>query len=109
MSVPHYLAKLLRGGGRRQQATVRQPMRSRLALEALEDRQLLSTLTVTSAADHGPGTLRRAIVSAKSGDTIHFSPSLNGQTIGLTSGELKITKSLNIQGPGIASQLGIAS
>src|SRR5439155_11614626 len=34
------------------------------------------------------------------GDTIVFAPSLNGQTITLTSGELAIAKSLNIQGPG---------
>src|SRR6516164_3753690 len=108
MSVPSYLAKLFRGGSRRKQAPVRKPMRSRLALEALEDRQLLSILTVTSAADEGPGTLRQTIAVAESGDTIQFSPSLNGQTISLTSGELQLTRSLNIQGPG-ASNLGIAS
>src|SRR5262249_19668573 len=108
MSVPSFLAKLLRGGRRRKQAPVRKPMRSWLALEALEDRQLLSTLTVTSAADDGPGTLRQTIAVARNGDTIQFSPDLNGQTISLTSGELPITKSLNIQGPD-ASKLGITS
>jgi hypothetical protein len=68
--------------------------------ERLDDRQLLSTLTVTNAADGGPGSLRQAITSAHGGDTIQFGASLNGQTIGLTSGELAITKSLSIQGPG---------
>src|SRR5262249_8355744 len=60
MSVTSYLAKLLRGG-RRKQTPVRRAMRSRLALEVLEDRQLLSTLTVTSVADDGEGTLRQTI------------------------------------------------
>jgi hypothetical protein len=78
-----------------------------VALEALESRQLPSTLTVTSAADDGPGTLRQTIAVAESGDTIQFSPDL-GRGIGLTSGELQITRSLNIQGPGVGN-LGIGS
>jgi hypothetical protein len=41
--------------------------------ERLDDRQLLSTLTVTSAADCGAGSLRAAIASAHSGDTITLS------------------------------------
>src|SRR5262249_4171949 len=79
-----------------------------LTLQTLEDRQLLSILTVTSADDDGAGTLRQAIALANSGDTIQFSSSLNGQTISLTSGELQITKNLTIEGPG-ASDLDIAS
>jgi len=35
-----------------------------LRFEALEDRQLLSTFTVTNATDGGPGSLRRAILDA---------------------------------------------
>jgi hypothetical protein len=46
MSVPSHLVKLFRGGGRRKQAPVRKSMRPRLALEALEDRQLLSASTL---------------------------------------------------------------
>jgi hypothetical protein len=57
-------------------------------------------LTVTSAADSGPGSLRSEIALAQSGDTIDFDPSLAGQTITLTSGELAITKSLDIEGLG---------
>ncbi len=70
-------------------------------LEALEDRTVLSTLTVTSSVDDVPGSLREAIKNTNSGDTINFAPSLNGQTITLnkTSGELLITKSLDIEGP----------
>jgi hypothetical protein len=64
-------------------------------------------LTVTSAADSGPGSLRSEIALAQSGDTITFDPGLAGQTITLTSGELAITKSLDIEGPG-ADQLTIS-
>jgi hypothetical protein len=70
-------------------------------LEALEDRTVPSTLTVTSAADDGcAGTLRAVIAAAQSGDTITFARSLRGQTITLTGGELAITKSLDIDGLG---------
>ena len=57
--------------------------------------------------DSGAGSLRADIAAAKANDTIVFAPSLNGQTITLTSGELDITKSLTIQGPG-ANQLAIS-
>src|SRR5262245_6901474 len=58
------------------------------------------SLTVSSAADSGPGSLRAAIAAAQSGDTIRFDPRLAGQTITLTGGELAITKSLDIEGLG---------
>jgi hypothetical protein len=80
--------------------------RFRPRLEVLEGRDVPSTLTVTSVADSGPGSLRAEIAAASSGDTIVFAPGLNG-TIILTSGELDITKSLTIQGPG-ASQLAVS-
>jgi hypothetical protein len=75
--------------------------------ERLEDRAVPSTLTVTSASDHGNGTLRAALVSASPGDTIQFAPQLSGQTITLNTGELVVTKSLSIQGPG-ANRLTIS-
>jgi len=40
--------------------------------------------------DSGAGTLRAEIAAAHNGDTLLFAPSLNGQTITLTSGELLI-------------------
>jgi hypothetical protein len=68
-----------------------------------------STLTVTNNLDNGSaGSLRAEIAAANPGDTINFAPSLNGQTITLTSGELVLNKSLTIQGPG-AGQLSISA
>jgi hypothetical protein len=73
--------------------------RFRPRLEPLEGRYLLSTLTVLNNLDSGPGSLR-AEIAADSKDTIVFDSSLAGQTINLTSGELVIDKSLDIEGPG---------
>jgi predicted outer membrane repeat protein len=55
---------------------------------------------VTSIKDSGSGSLRAEIAAAHSGDTLVFSPKLDGKTITLTSGELDITQNLMIQGPG---------
>src|SRR5207248_7807597 len=66
-----------------------------------------ATLTVTNANDKGSGSLRATITNAKSGDTIVFASSLNGQTITLTSDQLTINKNLDIEGPG-ASLLSIS-
>ncbi len=66
-----------------------------------------STLTVTNNLDSGKGSLRYEIAHASKNTTIDFAPSLNGQTITLTSGELAITTGLTIQGPG-AGQLTIS-
>ncbi|MGE5658629.1 MAG: DUF4347 domain-containing protein [Actinomycetota bacterium] len=59
---------------------------------------VLATVTVTNANDSGAGSLRQAIASALAGDTIIFDPSLTGQTIKLTSGQLVIDKNLTING-----------
>ena len=84
--------------------TVRHPSRPRRSfvprLEILEDRTVPSTLKVTNNLDSGAGSLRDTIKTAKSSDTIVFAPSLNGQTITLTSGELAISNSMDIEGPG---------
>ena|SRR6266481_1325844 len=58
-----------------------------------------ATLTVTSTADSGAGSLRIALNNARDGDTIQFSlpaPSI----ITLTSGELLVSKKVSILGPG---------
>jgi CSLREA domain-containing protein len=65
-----------------------------------------TTITVNSSADPGDGicdatecTLREAIDAAATGDTIIFSPTLNGSTITLSSfGSLDIMNDLTIDG-----------
>ncbi len=59
------------------------------------------TITVSSTADSGAGTLRAALASAANGDTIDAS-GVTG-TILLTSGELLVTNSVTILGPGPAN------
>jgi len=69
-----------------------------LKIEILEDRLTHSTLIVTNNADSGTGSLRAAIANAASGDTIVFAKSVHAIT--LTTAELAISKSLDIEGPG---------
>ena len=59
-----------------------------------------TTITVTNTNDSGPGSLRQALADANDGDTITFT--VTG-TIGLTSGELLVDKSVTISGPGTAN------
>ena len=74
-------------------------------LVPLESRALLSTITVTNSGDSGMGSLRQALASAVSGDTIQFAHSAFG-TISLTSGPLVVATNVAINGPG-ASKLAI--
>ena len=108
MSIFSRLTHQLTGPGRLPEATRRRRTGASATRRVAGGCELLSTLTVTTPADHGSGTLGQAITLANSGDTIQFSPTLNGQTISLTSGELKIAKSLNIQGPG-STDLAVAA
>ena len=79
----------------------------RPTLEVLEGRWVPSTLTVLNNLDSGAGSLRYEIAAANTKDTIVFAPSLAGQTITLTSGELLINKNLTITGLG-AGQLAVS-
>lgn len=55
-------------------------------------------VTVTSAADAGVGSLRRALASVCVGGTVSFSDALAGQTITLLSGPLTLGKNVTIDG-----------
>ena len=60
---------------------------------------------VQNNADSGAGSLRQAVLSALTGDTIVFSSSLAGQTILLSCGEIAVNASIAISGsgaPGVA-------
>lgn len=64
-----------------------------------------ATFTVTNTNDSGAGSLRDAIVTANTNagpDVITFAPTVTG-TITLTSGQLYIGDSVDIQGPGAAT------
>src|SRR6516164_9801929 len=68
----------------------------------LEGRTLPSTFTVMNLNDSGPGSLRAEIAAANGtpgANTIDFAHRLHG-TITLTSGELSISNSVTINGPG---------
>src|SRR5262245_3570866 len=94
---------------RRPAAGLRLP-RFRPRLEALEDRTLLSAppLVVSNLHDSGPGSLRAAVqaADATTGAVIDFAPGLHG-TITLRSGQLNLTSSMTINGPG-ASQITVS-
>src|SRR5262249_48477432 len=71
-------------------------------LLVLEDRTLPSTFLVTNLHDSGPGSLRQAVLDANAhpgADGIGFARGVHG-TIPLTTGQLTITDSVTINGPG---------
>src|SRR5689334_12409657 len=81
----------------------------RLGLECLEHRTVLSTvtLTVSSLADTGSGTLRAAITSADGGSStnsyvIDFASGLTG-TITLGSALPAFSNNISLNGPGASS------
>ncbi len=59
-----------------------------------------NTITVTNTNDSGPGSLRQSLADANDGDTISFSVA---GTIGLITGELLVSRSVAISGPGASS------
>lgn len=55
---------------------------------------------VSNTNDSGCGSLREAVELANSGDVVYFEPSINSDTIVLTSSQILINKNLTIQGNG---------
>ncbi len=95
--------------GRRPARAAKRAMPKRLSLERLDERVVLSTFSVLNLDDSGTGSLRAAITAANTNpgsDIVSFAPGLRG-TIGLTSGQLSITDSLMIDGPG-AGRLAVS-
>ena len=65
-----------------------------------------AVFNVTSNGDNGANTLRQAIIDANANagaDTITFDASLSGNTITLTTGEMLISDTVDIQGLGSAN------
>jgi predicted outer membrane repeat protein len=79
-----------------------------LRVEPLEDRRLMA-MTVSTLVDENDGvavggiSLREAVAAAGQGETIDFAPALTAggpAKLLLTKGEMLISKSLTIEGPG---------
>ncbi len=72
-------------------------------IESLEERIAPATFVVINLNDAGPGSLRDAVDRANAApgvDTIVFKGAATSGEIALTSGEIDITDSVNIRGPG---------
>lgn len=66
------------------------------------------TITVANTADAGSGSLRQAVADAASGDSILFDPSLSGQTITLTTGQIQLSKDLNLDASALPQRVAIS-
>ena len=94
---------------RRPARAAKRRLPTHLSFERLDERVVLSTFSVLNLDDDGTGSLRAAITAANNNpgsDIVVFAPDLRG-TIDLTSGELSITDSLTIDGPG-AGRLAVS-
>jgi hypothetical protein len=99
-SSSHQETAMLRAPSRRRSRSPR-----RLLLEVLEARTVLSTITVTTLADDGTGSLRAAIAQANTApdlDTIEFAPTVTGQ-ITLLSALPDLTSNIIMTGPGASA------
>ena len=78
-----------------------------VCLAGLPTASRAATITVTSSADTGSGTLRAALAAAGNNDVINFAL-VSPATITLTTGELLVTANVTITGPG-ASNLTVSA
>src|SRR5215831_6913258 len=87
--------------GRR--AGTRRRSRWQPTIEFLEDRLVPAHFTVTNTSDNinDPGSIRYDFAHLDHGalNSVDFDPSLAGQTITLTNGELQIPQDLTVVGP----------
>ena len=90
------------------------PFLHRLHAEQLEARHVLATITVDTLVDESDGSiddgdisLRDAVALAAAGDTVDFDAALDGGTVLLTLGELRITKSMTVDASMLPSGLTI--
>src|SRR5262249_36957165 len=79
------------------------PHLPRLGIEALDDRCLPSTFTVTNLFDSGSGSLRQAVSAPNANPRADSTAVAVTGTSGLTSGQLDITDSVTINGPGASA------
>ncbi len=86
--------------------------RTRLIVQALENREVPALFTVVNINDAGAGSLRQAVVDANAmagADTIQFSALVDTpQIINLTSGELLVTDSVQVTGPANAALVTVS-
>jgi len=71
------------------------------------DLTLSPILTVTSANDSGPNTLRSVAASAAAGTTINFDPGLSGQTIAIVSGPITPLNNIRIDASALTNGIQI--
>lgn len=91
------LKRALKPAPRKHRPSTQTSRRFRPALEALEDRQLLSTVIYVAPSDRDIGSLQSAIDSASPGSIIQLRSGTGEITL---SGTLHINKDLTIEGPG---------
>jgi hypothetical protein len=106
----------LNGDGKPDKVTTNSNGNVSVYLATAPNYTIVNPLTVNNNADSGAGSLRAAVTQADNiagfglSDTINFAPSLAGQTITLTSGQLELSGSgkITIDGSSLSSPVTIS-